>query len=127
MMRMAILSTINMLIVSYPARYIATAMVQYSAHLCMITYRQFSYSINLNELEAVEGIESDREWDVYVAEKTLYINGEATNITLYDLRGAIIAQYERASGAIALDVANGIYLVRCENNNGTRTYKVAVK
>jgi hypothetical protein len=92
-----------------------------------VTYRQFSYSINLNELEAVEGIESDREWDVYVAEKTLYINGEATNITLYDLRGAIIAQYEHASGAIALDVANGIYLVRCENNNGTRTYKVAVK
>ncbi|MBO7291760.1 MAG: T9SS type A sorting domain-containing protein, partial [Bacteroidaceae bacterium] len=92
-----------------------------------VTYRQFSYSINLNELEAVEGIESDREWDVYVAEKTLYINGEVSNITLYDLRGAIIAQYEYASGAIALDVANGIYLVRCENNNGTRTYKVAVK
>lgn len=92
-----------------------------------VTYRQFSYSINLNELEAVEGIESDREWDVYVAEKTLYINGEVSNITLYDLRGAIIAQYEHASGAIALDVANGIYLVRCENNNGTRTYKVAVK
>ena len=92
-----------------------------------VTYRQFSYTINLNELEAVEGIENDRELDVYVAEKTLYIKGEAANVTLYDMRGAIIAQYEHASGAIALDVAEGIYLVRCENNNGTRTYKVAVK
>jgi hypothetical protein len=78
-------------------------------------------------LEAVEGIENNRELDVYVADKTLYINGEAANITLYDMRGAIIAQYEHASGAIALDVAEGIYLVRCENNNGNRTYKVAVK
>lgn len=92
-----------------------------------VAYREFSYTINLNELDAIEGVETDSDLAVYVAEKRLYINGEAGNVTLYDMRGAIIAQYEDVTGAIDLDVADGIYLVRYENNHDTRTYKVAVK
>lgn len=92
-----------------------------------VAYREFSYTINLNELNAIEGVETDSDLAVYVAEKRLYINGEAGNVTLYDMRGAIIAQYEDVTGAIDLDVADGIYLVRYENNHDTRTYKVTVK
>lgn len=92
-----------------------------------VSYRQFSYTINLNELEAVEGVENDRNTDVYVSERTLYVRGEAANVTLYDLRGSVMAQYNNAMGAIPLNVAEGIYLVRCESNNETHTYKVVVK
>lgn len=92
-----------------------------------VTYREFSYTINLNELDAIEAVATDREMDVYVAEKRLYVNGKVSHVTLYDLRGGVIAEYEQPSEVIELNVAEGIYLVRCESNNGTRTYKVAVK
>ena len=92
-----------------------------------VTYRQSSYVINLNELQAVESIENDRNIDVYVANRTLYTQGNVAVVTFYDLSGAVVARYENPAEATALHLADGIYLARCEGSNGARTYKVAVK
>ena len=92
-----------------------------------VSYREFSYTIDLTQLNAIEGVENDGEMNVYVADNQLYVNGDVTAVTLYDMRGVVVARIENPTNGMPLNVENGIYLVRSEGNNGNGIYKVAIQ
>lgn len=88
--------------------------------------RQFSYQIDFNEFEGVENIENDAI-GAYAVNNTLYLNGNAEKVTIYNLQGAVVARYNNPSSTIALHLTGGIYLVEVSDKACSYVNKVIIK
>jgi hypothetical protein len=75
---------------------------------------------------AVEGVEKDAT-RAYVSGNVLYLQGDVREVTLYDMRGAVVCRIDNPRNAVLLDIEAGIYVVTVSSANGTETIKVVVE
>ena len=90
--------------------------------------RQFTYQIDFTEDAAVDGVTTDKNnMAVYVTDNTLHLQGCIDNVAIYNLRGVVVACIDKPQSAVALNVPQGVYIVKLTNNQEVYTTKVIVK
>lgn len=66
--------------------------------------------------------------EVYVENRTLYVNSDYNSIKVYNISGMLEGEYYFGETSIDLsDLNSGVYVIVVENNNGTRTQKVILQ
>ena len=91
-----------------------------------VSFREFSYTINLNNLDNVEGIRNDTE-PIYIADNTLFMPCNTQHLAVYDINGRNVLQVENPGERWQLNLTPGIYIVKVTGSEDTQVSKVVVR